>query len=55
MEQTGAIVNKPNTLMFKRLKEAIKSKIIVIKNAKRIAVFLKEDILNIYFIQELWQ
>ena len=27
MEKTEAIADKPNTLMFKRLKEAVKSKI----------------------------
>ena len=34
MEKTGAVVDEPSTLIFKRLKEAIKSRIIAIENAK---------------------
>ena len=34
MEQMKAVVDKPSTLIFKRLKEAIKLKIIAVENAK---------------------
>jgi len=34
IEKTKAIVNKPSIFMFKRLKMAIKLKIIAVKNAK---------------------
>ena len=47
MEKTGAVVDKPNTLIFKRLKEATKSRITAAENTTRMAVFLKKDILNI--------
>ena len=50
MEKTGAIVDKPSTLIFKRLKEAIKSKIIAAKNARRIDILLEEDVLNVQLI-----
>jgi len=39
-------VDKLNTLIFKRLKEIIESRIMAIENIKRIAIHL-EDILNI--------
>ena len=34
MEKIGAVADKPRTLMFKRLKEAVKLRIIAVKNAK---------------------
>ena len=34
MEKTGAVVDKFNTFVFKRLKKAIESKMIALKNAK---------------------
>ena len=34
MEETEAVADKPSTLIFKRLKEAIKSRMIAIENAK---------------------
>jgi len=34
IERTGAVVDKPSTLIFKRLKEAIELKIIAIENVK---------------------
>ena len=46
IEKLGAVVDKPSTLIFKRLKEAIELRIIAIENAKRIDVLL-EDPLNI--------
>jgi hypothetical protein len=46
MEKIGAMVDKPSTLIFKRLKEAVELRIIAIESAKRMAV-LKEDVLNI--------
>ena len=46
MEKTGAIVDKPNTLIFEKLKEAIELRIIATESTKRMAV-LKEEVLNI--------
>ena len=34
MEKTGAVADKPSTLMFERLKEAIESRIIAAEGAK---------------------
>jgi hypothetical protein len=47
IEKTGAVVDKPSTLIFKRLKEAIESRIIAIEGAKQIDVLLEEDALNV--------
>ena len=46
MEKTGAIVDKPNTLIFEKLKEAIELRIIATESTKQMAV-LKEEVLNI--------
>ena len=53
IEKIGAIADKPSTLIFKKLKKAVESKIVATENAERIAVFLKEDVLNIQLIQKL--
>jgi hypothetical protein len=50
MEQAGAVVDEPSTLMFKRLKEAVELRIIAIENAKRMAVLPEEDTLNVHLI-----
>jgi len=50
IEKTGAVADKPSTLMFKRLKEAVELRIVAIENIKRIAVLLEEDVLNIQLI-----
>jgi len=55
IEKTGAIADKPSTLVFKRLKEAIELRIMATENVKRMAVLPEEDILNIQLIQELRQ
>ena len=55
IEKTGAVVDKPSTLIFKRLKEAIESRIVTIEGAKRIDILPEEDALNIQLIQELRQ
>jgi len=55
IEKTGAIADKPSTLVFKRLKEAVELRIIAAENVKRMAVLLEEDVLNVQLIQELWQ
>ena len=34
MEKTGAVANEPSTLIFERLKEAVKSRIIAVENAE---------------------
>jgi hypothetical protein len=43
IEKIGAVADKPSTLIFKRLKEAIKSRIIAIEGAKQINILLEED------------
>ena len=53
IEKTGAVVDKPSTLIFKRLKEAVKLRIIATENAKRIDILLEKDALNVQLIQEL--
>jgi hypothetical protein len=50
IEQTGAVADEPSTLIFKRLKRAVESKIIATENAERMAVLPEEDILNIHLI-----
>jgi len=55
MEQIGAVVDKSNTLRFKRLKEAVELRIVAIEGAKQMDILLEEDALNIQLIQELWQ
>jgi len=50
IEQIGAVVDKPNTLRFKRLKEAIELKIVAVEGAKQIDILLEEDALNIQLI-----
>jgi len=47
IEKIGAVVDKPSTLVLKRLNEAIELKIMAVENIKQIAVFLGEDILNV--------
>jgi len=55
IEKTGAVADKPSTLVFKRLKEAVELRIIAAENVKQIAVLPEEDILNVQLIQELRQ
>jgi len=55
IEKIGAVVDKPSTLIFKRLKEAIESRIMAAENVKRMAVLPEEDVLNVQLIQELRQ
>jgi len=50
IEKIGAIADKPSTLIFKRLKEAIELRIIATENVKRMAVLLEEDVLNVQLI-----
>ena len=38
IEKTGAVVDEPSTLVFKRLREAIELRIVAIESAERIAV-----------------
>ena len=47
IEETGAVVDKSSTLVFKRLKEAIESRIMAAENAERIAILLEENVLNV--------
>jgi hypothetical protein len=47
IEKTGAVVDEPNTLIFKRLKEAVELRIVAIEGAERIDVLLEEDPLNV--------
>ena len=53
MEKIGAVADEPSTLIFERLKEAIESRIMAIENTKQMAIFLKEDALNVQLIQKL--
>jgi hypothetical protein len=55
IEKTGAAVDKPSTLVFKRLKEAIELRIVAVEGAKRMDVLPEEDVLNVQLIQELRQ
>ena len=47
IEKTGAVADKPSTLIFERLKEAIELRIVAIEGAKRIDTLLEENALNI--------
>ena len=55
IEQTGAVIDKPSTFVFERLKEAIELRIMAAENAERMAVLPEEDILNVQLIQEVRQ
>jgi hypothetical protein len=55
IEKTGAVADKPRTLIFKRLKEAVESRIVAAEGAKRMDILPEEDSLNIQLIQELRQ
>ena len=46
IEEIGAIVDEPSTLIFKRLKEAVELRIVAIESAERMAI-LEEEVLNI--------
>ena len=50
IEKTGAVVDEPSTLVFKRLKEAVELRIVAVEGAKRIDVLPEEDALNIQLI-----
>ena len=47
IEQIGAVVDKPSTFVFKRLKEAVELRIMAIENVERITILLEKDILNV--------
>ena len=47
IEQIGAVVDKPSTFIFKRLKEAVESRIMATENAERMTILLEKDILNV--------
>ena len=51
----GADLDKRESFNFYQLLRAVELRIIAIENAKRIAVLLEEDALNIQLIQELRQ
>ena len=50
MEKTGAVADEPRTLVFERLKEAVKLRIIAIEGAEWMDILLEEDPLNIQLI-----
>ena len=50
IERTGAVVDEPSTLIFRRLKEAIELRIVAIEGAKRMDILPEEDVLNIQLI-----
>jgi len=54
IEKTGAVIDEPSTLIFKRLKKAVELRIIAKENVEQIAILLEEDVLNIQLIQKLW-
>ena len=45
IEKTGAVVDEPSTLVFKRLKEVVELRIMAAESAERMAVL--EEVLNI--------
>ena len=47
IEQIGAVIDEPSTLIFKRLREAVESKMVAIEGAERMDILLEEDALNI--------
>ena len=49
IEKTGAVTDKPSTLIFKRPKEAVELRIIATESAKRITV-LEGEVLNVQLI-----
>jgi hypothetical protein len=55
IEKIRAVADEPRTLIFKRLKEAVESRIVAVEGAKRIDVLPEEDALNVQLIQELRQ
>ena len=50
IEQIEAVVDKPSTFIFKRLKEAVELRIMAIENAERITILLEKNILNVQLI-----
>ena len=50
IEKIRAVADKPRTLIFKRLKEAVELRIVAVEGAKRMDVLLEEDVLNIQLI-----
>ena len=50
MEKTGAVADEPSTLVFKRLKEAVKSRMMAVEGAERMDILLEEDPLNVQLI-----
>jgi hypothetical protein len=47
IEQIGAVVDEPRTLIFKRLKKAVESRIVAVEGVERMDILLEEDALNI--------
>ena len=50
IEKIGAVVDKPRTLIFKRLKKAVELRIMAIEGAKRMDVLPEKDALNVQLI-----
>ena len=55
IEKIEAVADEPRTLVFERLKEAVKSRIVAVDGAKRMDILPEEDALNVQLIQELRQ
>ena len=55
IEQIGAVVDKPSTFVFERLKEAVELRIMAAENAERMAILPEKDVLNVQLMQELRQ
>jgi hypothetical protein len=48
MEKTGAVADKPSTLMFERLKEAVELRIMAVESAERMTVL--EEVQNVQLV-----
>ena len=50
IEKTGAVADEPSTLVFKRLREAVESRMVAVEGAERMDILLEEDALNIQLV-----
>jgi len=50
MEKIGAVADEPSALIFERLKEAVKLRIVAVEGVKRMDVLPEEDPLNVLLI-----
>ena len=50
IEQIGAVIDRPSTFVFERLKEAIELRIMAAENAERMTILPEKDVLNVQLI-----